>query len=140
MGEDCNVTFRSSEKLPPVKADPGQLDQVLLNLAHRGACGCDPETGDGAGVLIQIPHRFFARASEKLGFTLEELKILIVQGFKSAFLPYREKSALLRKVNDALAELTGSLPRGAVLAREVDRDDLPEAFAQAGLGVDTDRV
>ncbi len=44
--------------------------QVLLNLAHRGACGCDPETGDGAGVLIQIPHKFFVRECEKLGFTL----------------------------------------------------------------------
>ena len=44
--------------------------QVLLNLTHRGACGCDPETGDGAGVLIQIPHKFFARECEKLGFTL----------------------------------------------------------------------
>jgi glutamate synthase domain-containing protein 2/glutamate synthase domain-containing protein 1/glutamate synthase domain-containing protein 3 len=44
--------------------------QVLLNLAHRGACGCDPETGDGAGVLIQIPHRFFARECGKLGFAL----------------------------------------------------------------------
>jgi glutamate synthase domain-containing protein 2/glutamate synthase domain-containing protein 1/glutamate synthase domain-containing protein 3 len=44
--------------------------QVLLNLAHRGACGCDPETGDGAGVLIQIPHKFFARECEKLGFKL----------------------------------------------------------------------
>jgi glutamate synthase domain-containing protein 2/glutamate synthase domain-containing protein 1/glutamate synthase domain-containing protein 3 len=44
--------------------------QVLLNLAHRGACGCDPETGDGAGVLIQIPHKFFARECERLGFSL----------------------------------------------------------------------
>jgi glutamate synthase (NADPH/NADH) large chain len=44
--------------------------QVLVNLAHRGACGCDPETGDGAGVLIQIPHRFFARECGRLGFTL----------------------------------------------------------------------
>jgi len=35
--------------------------QVLINLTHRGACGCDPETGDGAGILIQIPHKFFAR-------------------------------------------------------------------------------
>ena len=35
--------------------------QILINLAHRGACGCDPETGDGAGILIQIPHKFFAR-------------------------------------------------------------------------------
>jgi glutamate synthase domain-containing protein 2/glutamate synthase domain-containing protein 1/glutamate synthase domain-containing protein 3 len=44
--------------------------QVLINLTHRGACGCDPETGDGAGVLIQIPHKFFARECGKLGFTL----------------------------------------------------------------------
>src|SRR5215468_11294992 len=44
--------------------------QVLLNLAHRGACGCDPETGDGAGVLIQIPHQFFAGECEKSGFKL----------------------------------------------------------------------
>src|SRR3984885_10784661 len=44
--------------------------QVLINLTHRGACGCDPETGDGAGVLIQIPHQFFARECATLGFTL----------------------------------------------------------------------
>ncbi len=46
--------------------------RVLLNLAHRGACGCDPETGDGAGVLIQIPHKFFSRECEKLGWALPE--------------------------------------------------------------------
>ncbi len=44
--------------------------QVLVNLTHRGACGCDPETGDGAGVLIQIPHKYFASECAKLGFTL----------------------------------------------------------------------
>jgi len=44
--------------------------EVLINLTHRGACGCDPETGDGAGILIQIPHRFFARECVRLGFTL----------------------------------------------------------------------
>ncbi|HLJ48393.1 MAG TPA: glutamate synthase large subunit [Bryobacteraceae bacterium] len=46
--------------------------QILVNLAHRGACGCDPDTGDGAGILIQIPHAFFARECAKLGFTLPE--------------------------------------------------------------------
>jgi glutamate synthase (NADPH/NADH) large chain len=44
--------------------------QILINLTHRGACGCDPETGDGAGLLIQIPHKFFAREAATLGFTL----------------------------------------------------------------------
>ncbi|PYX32939.1 MAG: glutamate synthase large subunit [Acidobacteria bacterium] len=46
--------------------------QVLLNLTHRGACGCDPETGDGAGVLIQVPHKFFVRECRQLGFELPE--------------------------------------------------------------------
>ncbi len=44
--------------------------RILINLTHRGACGCDPETGDGAGVTIQIPHVFFARECKKLGLTL----------------------------------------------------------------------
>ena len=35
--------------------------EILINLTHRGACGCDPETGDGAGITIQIPHEFFSR-------------------------------------------------------------------------------
>jgi glutamate synthase (NADPH) large chain len=44
--------------------------QILVNLTHRGACGCDPETGDGAGILIQIPDKFFRRETAALGFTL----------------------------------------------------------------------
>ena len=34
---------------------------ILLNLEHRGAVGADPRAGDGAGILTQIPHKFFAR-------------------------------------------------------------------------------
>jgi glutamate synthase domain-containing protein 2/glutamate synthase domain-containing protein 1/glutamate synthase domain-containing protein 3 len=44
--------------------------EILINLAHRGACGCDPQTGDGAGVLIQIPHAFFEAECSRLGFPL----------------------------------------------------------------------
>jgi glutamate synthase domain-containing protein 2/glutamate synthase domain-containing protein 1/glutamate synthase domain-containing protein 3 len=44
--------------------------EILLNLAHRGACGCDPRTGDGAGVLIQIPHAFFEAECSRSGFAL----------------------------------------------------------------------
>ncbi len=46
--------------------------QVLENLVHRGACGCDPETGDGAGILMQLPHTFFAQEAERLKFALPE--------------------------------------------------------------------
>jgi glutamate synthase (ferredoxin) len=44
--------------------------QILLNLDHRGAVGCEPNTGDGAGILIQTPHDFFKKVSDKLGFKL----------------------------------------------------------------------
>src|SRR5208282_1527622 len=44
--------------------------QVLDNLTHRGACGCDPRTGDGAGILLQIPHEFFSSEAARLGFEL----------------------------------------------------------------------
>lgn len=46
--------------------------QVLENLVHRGACGCDPETGDGAGMLVRLPHRFFEEESARLKFELPE--------------------------------------------------------------------
>jgi glutamate synthase (ferredoxin) len=47
-----------------------QAIQVLENLEHRGACGCEKNTGDGAGILIQMPHRFLAEECERAGFTL----------------------------------------------------------------------
>ena len=37
---------------------------ILLNLEHRGAVGADPRAGDGAGILVQIPHKFFARKAK----------------------------------------------------------------------------
>ncbi|HEY9503683.1 MAG TPA: hypothetical protein VIR01_18740, partial [Pyrinomonadaceae bacterium] len=42
-----------------------QAMQVLLNLEHRGASGSEKNTGDGAGILLQLPHRFLARQCEK---------------------------------------------------------------------------
>ncbi|HYD50096.1 MAG TPA: glutamate synthase subunit alpha, partial [Terriglobales bacterium] len=46
--------------------------EVLQNLTHRGACGCDPQTGDGAGLLMQIPHEFFAQETRALRFALPD--------------------------------------------------------------------
>jgi glutamate synthase (ferredoxin) len=38
---------------------------VLINLNHRGACGCEANTGDGAGILMQMPHGFFQEVCRK---------------------------------------------------------------------------
>ncbi|MEA2696306.1 MAG: hypothetical protein QOI66_577, partial [Myxococcales bacterium] len=46
--------------------------QVLLNLQHRGACGCEVNTGDGAGILMQIPHGFLKEECAKLAINLPE--------------------------------------------------------------------
>ncbi|MFP6614905.1 MAG: glutamate synthase central domain-containing protein, partial [Candidatus Hydrogenedentota bacterium] len=46
--------------------------QVLERLVHRGACGCDPETGDGAGLLFQTPDRLFREVAPESGFELPE--------------------------------------------------------------------
>src|SRR5213592_238627 len=43
---------------------------ILCNLEHRGAVGADPRAGDGAGILVQIPHKFFAKKVDRLGFSL----------------------------------------------------------------------
>jgi glutamate synthase (NADPH/NADH) large chain len=44
--------------------------QVLVNLQHRGAKGCEENTGDGAGILIQVPHEFLKAECTKSGFDL----------------------------------------------------------------------
>ena len=43
---------------------------MLERMDHRGACGCDPNTGDGAGILLQLPHEFFLEECARLGITL----------------------------------------------------------------------
>jgi glutamate synthase (NADPH/NADH) large chain len=44
--------------------------QILANLTHRGACGCDPLTGDGSGILTQMPDGFLRKACATLDITL----------------------------------------------------------------------
>ena len=46
--------------------------EVLTNLTHRGARGVEPNTGDGAGIMIQVPHVFLQRKADRHGFSLPE--------------------------------------------------------------------
>src|SRR3954467_9929662 len=45
---------------------------ILCTLDQRGAVGAAPRAGDGAGILVQIPHRFFERKAAEIGFQLPE--------------------------------------------------------------------
>jgi glutamate synthase (NADPH/NADH) large chain len=64
---------------------------MLENMEHRGACGCDPDSGDGAGIMIQIPHEFFLDECMSLAIDLKEPGNY---GIGMVFLP---KDAVIRK-------------------------------------------
>jgi glutamate synthase (ferredoxin) len=68
--EACGVGFVVNIKGKKSHTIIEQALQVLSNLDHRGACGCEVNTGDGAGILIQTPHAFFKEVTKSSGFTL----------------------------------------------------------------------
>jgi glutamate synthase (ferredoxin) len=99
-----------------------QALQVLINLEHRGACGCEANTGDGAGILIQTPDRFFRREASRLGF---ELPAAGAYGAGLVFLP---------KGNEARAEVQSLVER--IVAEEGQRviawRDVPVDLSRLG--------
>ena len=71
--DNCGFGF-----LCHVKGKPGHRIvehslEMLTNMEHRGGCGCDPESGDGAGVLVAMPDEFYRRVVADLGFALPPL-------------------------------------------------------------------
>ena len=66
----CGVGFVVNLKGKKSHSIVQQALQVLLNLDHRGACGCEVNTGDGAGILMQTPHGFLQLAAKEAGFAL----------------------------------------------------------------------
>ncbi len=66
----CGVGFVANIKGVASHTIVQQGLQILQNLTHRGACGCDPLTGDGAGILVQVPDAFLRKVCEPLDITL----------------------------------------------------------------------
>jgi glutamate synthase (NADPH/NADH) large chain len=77
--------------------------RIVENLTHRGAVGADPLMGDGAGMLVQMPHRFFAAEADRLGFALPEPGRYAVGFF---FMPRdpETRATMERIVADAIAD------------------------------------
>ena len=66
VGFVVNIKGRKSHQLVR------QAFEVVINLLHRGACGCETNTGDGAGMLIQLPHKFFLQEAGRAGIDLPD--------------------------------------------------------------------
>lgn len=68
----CGVGFVAHIKGAKSHAQVKDALLMLENMEHRGACGCDPESGDGAGIMIQLPHEFLWEECIHLGIQLQE--------------------------------------------------------------------
>src|SRR5213594_3074550 len=66
----CGVGFVVNIKGKKSHTIVRQALGVLINLLHRGACGCEPNTGDGAGILLQVPDKFLRKHCRRLGIAL----------------------------------------------------------------------
>ena len=66
----CGVGFVADMKNRPSHKIVEMGLQILANLDHRGAVGADAHAGDGCGMLVQIPHAFFADEAERFGFAV----------------------------------------------------------------------
>ncbi|MDR0791967.1 MAG: glutamate synthase large subunit, partial [Chitinophagaceae bacterium] len=68
--DSCGVGFVANIKGRKSHQYISDALTMLENMEHRGACGCENNTGDGAGILIQTPHEFFFDECLKLGVHL----------------------------------------------------------------------
>src|SRR5690554_5112372 len=68
----CGVGFVANLKGHKSHSQLRDALTMLENMEHRGACGCDPESGDGAGIMLQLPHEFLWDECISLGIQLAE--------------------------------------------------------------------
>ena len=67
----CGVGFIAHIKGVPSHQNVIDADQILQAMDHRGACGCEPNTGDGSGIMCGLPHKFLSKvAQQDLGVEL----------------------------------------------------------------------
>jgi len=69
----CGVGFLCHLKGQASNRIVQQALQMLENMDHRGACGCEQNSGDGAGIMVRMPDAFFRRKCAAIGFSLPPL-------------------------------------------------------------------
>ncbi len=115
----CGVGFVVNIKGEKSREIVEQALTVLQNLDHRGACGCEENTGDGAGILIQIPHTFFQDACAGLGFHLTDP---VEYGVGMIFLPDDRKQR--RQFEKILEQIIAQEGQKLLGWRKVPTDNL----------------
>jgi len=115
----CGVGFIADIKGRKSHAIVQDALTIVQNLEHRGAVGADPRAGDGAGILVQIPHKFFAKKARELGFTLPEPGRYAVVVL---FLPH-DDDGLRQEIMDLYAEQSARVGMELLGWRDVPTDN-----------------
>lgn len=103
--DSCGVGYICDIKGKKTHQTVSDALTILENMEHRGACGCDPNSGDGAGLLMQIPHDFLVEECTKIGFKLPKQG---EYGMGMLFLPKKPTiKEACKKAIQAAAEKTG---------------------------------
>src|SRR5262250_2714532 len=113
----CGVGFVVDIKGRKSHTIVSQALQVLKNLAHRGACGCEVNTGDGAGILMQIPDRFLRKVGPAPLPQLGEYGVGLI------FLPQDPSDR--RKVENLFEEIADEEGQRFLGWRDVPTNDSP---------------
>ena len=141
VGLICNLKGEKSHHIVE------QAMQILVNLTHRGACGCDETTGDGAGILMQTPHTFLKKVAAVEGIHLPDER---EYGTGLVFLPdlENERSAMMELFESVVKEegqvLIGwrKVPSHSEVLGDLARKVEPciyQIFIGRGPGIDDDR-
>ncbi|XP_042482488.1 glutamate synthase 1 [NADH], chloroplastic-like [Macadamia integrifolia] len=85
--DSCGVGFVAELSGDSSRRTVTDAIEMLVRMTHRGACGCETNTGDGAGILVDLPHSFFTEVAKDVGFELPPLGGYAVGMF---FLPTSE--------------------------------------------------
>ena len=142
----CGVGFVVNIKGEKSHEIVDQALTVLENLDHRGACGCEENTGDGAGILMQIPHAFLKDACDGLGFQLPDAG---EYGVGMVFLPdHQEQRRRFEKMIEKIIVEEGQtclgwrkVPTDNMYLGETAKDCEPfvrQVFIGRGAGIDDD--
>ena len=126
--DSCGVGFVVNIKGEKSHTLVKQALEIVINLSHRGACGCEVNTGDGAGLLVQLPHRFLQKEAERLEMVLPEPG---AYGVGMVFLP-RDPNERGR-IQDLFAHISSEEGQRVLGWRDVPTDDSHlGATAQSG--------
>ncbi|EYU25212.1 hypothetical protein ABFS82_06G022500 [Erythranthe guttata] len=116
--DSCGVGFVAELSGESSRKTVTDAIEMLVRMSHRGACGCETNTGDGAGILVGVPHDFYKVALKDAGFELPPLGEYAVGMF---FLPTSDSRREQSKI--VFAKVAESLGHTVLGWRSVPTDN-----------------